>query len=63
MLRERQKSLNCDSERLSGKNVSRESTKGGHLRALMKELDGQAEGREKKHKGKYKELFSVVLNP
>lgn len=66
MLRERQKSLNCDSERLSGKNVSRESTKGGHLRALMKELDGQAAGRggrEKKHKEKYKELFSVVLNP
>lgn len=43
--------------------MSRESTKGGHLRALMKELDGQAGGREKKHKEKYKELFSVVLNP
>lgn len=46
------KSFNSNSERLSGKNMSRESTKGEHLRALMKELYGQAVGREKKAQGK-----------
>lgn len=51
------KSLSSNSERLLGKNVSRESTKGGHLRALMKELDGQAGGKEKSTRKNIKNCF------